>query len=110
MSERIGSVAYQLKLPEGTRLHDVFHVGLLKPHKGDPPTSSSTPLPPMKDGRLLPAPDRVLRAQLRRGVWYILVQWHGLLAEEATWEQRQEFQDLYPAFQLEDELFVEGGA
>jgi len=86
--ERIGSVAYQLKLPEGTRLHDVFHVGLLKPHKGDPPTSSSTPLPPMKDGRLLPAPDRVLRAQLRRGVWYILVQWHGLPAEEATWEQR----------------------
>jgi len=25
------------------------------------------------------------------------------------WEQLQEFQDLYPAFQLEDELFVEGG-
>jgi len=49
------------------------------------------------------------RTTHRRGVWYILVQLHGLPAEEATWEQRQEFQDLYPAFQLEDELFVEGG-
>jgi hypothetical protein len=106
--ERIGSVAYRLKLPEGARLHNVFHVGLLKPHKGDPPTSSP-PLPPVQDGRLLPVPDRVLRAHLRRGVWYILIQWHGLPAEEATWEQLQEFQDLYLAFQLEEELFVEGG-
>jgi hypothetical protein len=32
--------------------------------------------------------------------------WHE---DEATWEPLQEFKDLYPNFQLEDKLFVEGG-
>jgi hypothetical protein len=106
--ERIGEVAYRLRLPADARVHDVFHVGVLKPFRGEPP-STTPPLPPLLHGRVLPAPERVLRASLRRGVWHVLVQWEGLSSTEATWEPVDAFRREHPSFQLEDELFIEGG-
>jgi hypothetical protein len=61
------------------------------------------------DGRYAPALAKVLRAQQRRGVWQVLVQWHGFPEEDATWEIVDEFKVCYPDFQLEDELFAQAG-
>uniref|UniRef100_A0A0A9DJQ9 Chromo domain-containing protein n=1 Tax=Arundo donax TaxID=35708 RepID=A0A0A9DJQ9_ARUDO len=63
----------------------------------------------MENGRLLPVPERVLRARLRRGVWHLLVQWAGLDTDNATWEPVEQFRQSYPDYQLEDELFLEDG-
>ncbi|MCO5586361.1 hypothetical protein L7F22_040301 [Adiantum nelumboides] len=35
--DRISDVAYKLKLPESWKIHDAFHVSLLKPYVGDVP-------------------------------------------------------------------------
>jgi hypothetical protein len=81
--ERIGEVAYHLQLAEGARIHDVFHVGVLKPLR-DPLPTSVLALPPLRHGRPLLQPERVLHATLRRGVWHVLVQWAGMPPSEAT--------------------------
>lgn len=106
--ERIGGVAYRLQLPLGARIHDVFHVGLLKPFHGEPPAATPD-LPPTSDGRLLPGPAKVLKAQQSRGAWRLLIQWQGLPEEDATWEPLDEFRQHFPEFQLEDELFAQAG-
>jgi hypothetical protein len=108
IQERIGAVAYRLQLPEDARIHDVFHVSLLKPFHGTPP-ASTPPLPPLHNGRVLLQPERVLGSSNRRGSWHTLVQWAGLPCSETTWEPLEAFHESFPSFQLEDELFVEGG-
>uniref|UniRef100_A0ACD5VIT2 Uncharacterized protein n=1 Tax=Avena sativa TaxID=4498 RepID=A0ACD5VIT2_AVESA len=106
--ERVDTPAYRLQLPAGSRIHDVFHVGLLKAYRGEPPAAPPA-LPPTSDGRLLPGPAKVLKAQQRRGVWHLLVQWAGLSLEDATWEKLKEFRQQFPDIQLEDELFAQAG-
>jgi hypothetical protein len=95
--ERVGQVAYRLRLPEGARIHDVFHVGLLKPHRGEPPAAPGV-MPPLLHGRILPEPEAAVRAELRCGVWHVRIKWCGLPDEDATWEQLEEFCSHYPDF------------
>jgi hypothetical protein len=72
--EKIGAVAYRLQLTARARIHDVFHIALLKKFEGTPPEAMA-PLPPMQHGRALPILVKVIRARLNRDTWEILVSW-----------------------------------
>jgi hypothetical protein len=106
--ERVGDVAYKLELPAGAKLHNVFHVGLLKPYHGTTPTGPSV-LPPTCHGRAIPQPAEVIKGRLARGVHELLVRWTGQAAADATWVELGTFKRDFPSFQLEDELVLQGG-
>ena len=108
VTEIINEVAVRLALPPRARLHDVFHVGLLKKWVGEPP-AAPPPLPTVHNGAVVPEPDRAVRARVARGVRQVLIRWKGQPAASATWEDLDSFRDKFPAFQLEDALVVEGG-
>ena len=108
VTEIINDAAYRLDLPPRARLHNVFHVGLLKKFVGTPP-AATPPLPATHNGAAVPEPERATRARLARGVRQVLIHWKGEPAASVTWEDVDSFIDRYPSFQLEDELLIEGG-
>jgi hypothetical protein len=82
--EKVGLVAYRLRLPPKARIHDVFHVVFLKKYEGPPPTSPGQ-LPPIGHGCVLPVPAKVMQAMPTGSSWQLLIQWEGGTAADATW-------------------------
>jgi hypothetical protein len=105
--EKIGSVAYKLHLPPRARIHDVFHVSLLKKFEGTPP-DQLVPFPQLLHGRVIPTPEKIVRAHLNRGVWELMVKWQGQAEVDTSWEQVEDFKRQYPDFKLANENKVRG--
>ena len=99
--EKIGSVAYKLALPTGSKIHPVFHVSQLKLHMG--PLSQPSPLPLLDDtGALVKEPISILDRRIGRkggkAITEILVHWRNTFPEDATWEVLTKFQQQFPDF------------
>jgi len=84
--QEINPVAFRLELPtELSRLHDVFHVSLLRkytPEEG----SKQPPLPIIFKGEPLWLVDHIVDARRRGGKKEYLVRWDGYSPEHDTWE------------------------
>ena len=80
-----------MELPEGSKIHNVFHVSCLKKSIGQQIFISDT-LPPLDDeGQLTLIPEKVLKTRERRlrskTIKEYLVQWKDLPSEDSTWEE-----------------------
>ncbi|XP_070672131.1 uncharacterized protein [Malus domestica] len=100
--ERVGEVAYRLALPpELARVHNVFHVSMLRRYVSDP--SHVIPPQPLEINpnltydevpvTILDWKDKVFR---NKTVRMVKVLWRNHSVEEATWETEERMQDMYP--------------
>ncbi|VFQ75092.1 unnamed protein product [Cuscuta campestris] len=112
--ERIGAVAYRLRLPEGCRIHDVVHVSLLHPfiQRGSTISEPSLPADFYKS-----RPDVTPVSVVRRRIVLVdghpqeqwLVQWSTGSTPDATWEPVQELRRHFPNLALEDKDVSKAG-
>ena len=98
---KVGSVAYKIGLPIGSKIHPIFHVSQLKIHVGDGVVQSVLPVLD-DDGLIAKAPacilDRRMVKQGNRAVTEVLVQWTNGYPEDATWEKLTSIQQMFPTF------------
>jgi hypothetical protein len=109
--KRVGEVAYELELPKGSKIHNVFHVSCLKKALGQQVTTS-TDLPPLdEEGQLVLTPKKIVDIRERRlrsrVIREYLVIWRGLPVEATNWEGEHILQ--HPDLELlEDKQSREG--
>ena len=112
VTHRIGQGVYELELPQGRKIHNVFHVSCLKNALGQHVTVTDELLPTDDEGHLVLQPEAIIdirEGQLRsRTVREFLVRWKNLPDEDATWESEKILQ--HPSLQLlEDKQHFAGG-
>jgi hypothetical protein len=83
--ERIGEVTYKLELPQGSIVHLVYHVSLLKKQWGSN-SASSTILPEVPQDIPQLVPQAVLDVKGKDKKREVLVHWCGHNPTDATWE------------------------
>ena len=81
-------LAYRLELPTQMRVHPVFHVSLLEPHRKNRfPGRVQPPPPPVEiDDGMEWEVESVLDSRIRYGKIEYLVHWQGYGPHERTWE------------------------
>lgn len=102
ITERIGPTAYRLALPpELSRIHNVFHVSMLRKYIADPShVLTSEPIELEEDLSYVEQPVEILdrKEQVLRNKTIPLVKvlWRSHAVEEATWETEESMKAKYP--------------
>ena len=101
--KKINDQAYKLQLPLELKVHNVFHISLLKTYVPDPnhvlhdiQQLTST------EGALEIQPEAILQKRLRqlrnRSINEYLIKWAAYPEEDATWEREETLLKAYPDF------------
>lgn len=99
--EKVGQVAYKLELPAESKIHNVFHVSLLKRKLGNHTVASTLP-PVSENGEFISIPvkimDRRMTNRRNKVISEVLVQWSNSDADDNTWEEFHDLQNRLHAY------------
>ena len=116
--ERIGPVAYRLEFPEEfSRVHNVFHISMLREYIPDSSHVLETPEIELRDDlsyeeqpvQILGREEKELR---NKTISLVKVLWRNHLVEEPTWERADQMRSQYPHLfhdtgtNFVDEIFI----
>ena len=98
ISEKINDVTFRLLLSEPMklrRIHDTFHVSLLKPYVEDTFGRNQDPPPPLQfaDGHQEYEVEEILAHRKKHGKSQFLVKWKGYPDHENSWEPEQNLEN-----------------
>jgi hypothetical protein len=97
---KISPVAYRLALHPKAKIHDVFHVSILKKRIGDGvPVQDHLPLVP-EDSKLIP--QAMLEHRHSHSHAEVVIHWKDFSPADATWESLSDLQLPFPDFALVD--------
>jgi hypothetical protein len=112
--KKIGSVAYKLHIPEGSKVHPTFHVSQLKAFTPDyTPVHTVLPhIPQLDISDVAPEsiPDRRLVKKGNKAITQILIKWTRLPDESSTWEDYHVLHWRFPPAAAWDRLPLKKGA
>ena len=100
--ERVGPVAYHLELPpELSRIHNVFHVSMLKKYVPDPSHILETPPIDLEENlsfevQPVAIVDQEMKQLRSKVIPMVKVLWRSDLVEEVTWETETFMRNHYP--------------
>ncbi|MCO5553853.1 hypothetical protein L7F22_007379 [Adiantum nelumboides] len=111
VSQKISDVAYRLKLPEGWKIHNAFHVSLLRPFVGEVPEEMVHKEQPEVEEldeiliheQILAHKDRKVKGKVARRY---LVKFKNYSPMDAKWMEEAELADSPQLLQLYKEAFL----
>ena len=102
ITERVGPLAYRLALPSDlSKLHDVFHVSMLRRYRSDPNHVIQEPEVELSEDltyqeQPVEILDRMVRKLRNKEIPMVKVKWNHHSSKEATWEVQRDMQEKYP--------------